>query len=434
MHTTPTIAVAVHDGFYSCGTGAGRSNRAFLQALIAQLHPAIRLAVLPIHLTPASSEHNPQWHQEMHDLVHQAGGQVLPIDNGTAGQRRFAGLHAFQHACASAAETINRHLLPSAGPILIVAFDCPFYGLAAGLAPHARPDLLIVVRSTAALQAPDDGARIVWERDGLHQVVAAGGRIAAISSHMRTHLISDYAIPNAAVLDLPNGLTAEERQHIPAPDTRLLPAAARSAFMLAMGRAVPYKGFDDLLDALTLLQTRAVPYPHVLVAAVTDEPTLSPYQQHLTRQIHDRKLNATLLTRFNPGLRSLLTHPALAAVIVPSRAEPFGRIPLEAFVAGAAPVVATTAGGLAELVTADTGYTARPADPRSLATAISNALAADVAQRTKLRAAGRHLARARYDHDRTVRDVLGRIAPWALNLASASRDTLTPTQPPHQST
>lgn len=116
--------------------------------------------------------------------------------------------------------------------MLIVAFDCPFYGLTAGLAP-------------------------------------------------------------AAVLDLPNGLTAEERRHIPAPDTRLLPAAARPGFMLAMARAVPYKGFDDLLDALTLLQTRGVPYPHVLVAAVTDEPTLSPYQQHLARQIHDRKLNAT---------------------------------------------------------------------------------------------------------------------------------------------
>jgi glycosyltransferase involved in cell wall biosynthesis len=425
MNTTPTIAVALHDGFYSCGTGAGRSNRAFLQTLVAQLHPAVRLAVLPIHLTPTSTEYNPRWHQEMHDLVHQAGGQVLPIDNGTVGQRRFAGLHAFQHACTSAAETINRHLLPSTGPMLIVAFDCPFYGLAAGLAPPARPSLLIVARSTAALQAPDDGARIVWERDGLHQVVAAGGRIAAISAYMRTHLISDYAVPSAAVLDLPNGLTADEWQHIPAPDTRLLPAAARPAFMLAMGRAVPYKGFDDLLDALTLLQTSGVPYPHMLVAAVTDEPKLGPYQQHLARQIHDRKLNVTLLPRFNPGLRSLLTHPALAAVIVPSRAEPYGRIPLEAFIAGAAPVVATTAGGLAELVTADTGYTARPADPRSLATAISNALAADVAQLAKLRAAGRDLARARYNYDRTVRDVLGRVAPWALSLASVGRDTPT---------
>lgn len=417
MHppTTPTVAVALHDGFYSCGTGAGRSNRAFLETLIARLHPAVRLAVLPIRLAPASSEYNPSWHQQMHDLVYQCGGQVLPVDNGTAGHRRFGGLGAFQCACASAAELISRELTPSAGPLLVVAFDCPFYGLAAELPPHTRPDLLVVARSTAALHDPGDQSRVRWERDGLRRLVTAGGRIAAISTHMRTHLVAEYDVPDAAVLDLPNGLTVGDWQHIPAPDTSLLPPAGRRGFMLAMGRAVPYKGFDDLLDALILLQARGVTFPHVVVAAVTDEPELSPYQQHLVRQIHEHSLNATLLPRFDPGLRSLLTHPTLAAVIVPSRAEPFGRIPLESFAAGAAPVVATTAGGLAELVTEHTGYTARPADPLSLANAISRALATDPAQRVKLRAAGRDLARARYDYDSTVCHALGSIAPWSIN-------------------
>ncbi len=88
------------------------------------------------------------------------------------------------------------------------------------------------------------------------------------------------------------------------------------------------------------------------------------YQRHLARRIKAGHLDATLITRFDPALRSLRPHPDLAAVVVPSRAEPFGRIPLEAFVAGAAPVVATTAGGLASLVI--DGYTANPADPPSL--------------------------------------------------------------------
>lgn len=414
MLTTPTLAMALHDGWYSCGTGAGRSNRAFLKTLVEQLHPAVRLAVLPIHLTPASSEYSPRWHQEMHDLIHQADGQVLPVDNGTGGERRFGGLPAFRHACASAAETLNRHIVPSAGPLLIVAFDCPFYGLATSLTPDAGASLLVVARSTGALHEPDSHARIAWERDGLHQVVAAGGRVAAISAHMRDHLISDYALPGTAVVHLPNGLTADEWQHIPAPDTRVLPTAARSGFMLAMGRAVPYKGWDDLLDALTLLQNRGVRYPHVVLAAVTDEPNLSPYQQHLAQQIHARRLNATLLPRFDTRLRSLLTHPALAAVVVPSRAEPFGRIPLEAFVAGAAPVVATTAGGLAELVTDQTGYSAQPADPTSLADALTRALAADPVERARLRAAGRYLALTRYNHDKTVHAFLDDVAPWAI--------------------
>jgi glycosyltransferase involved in cell wall biosynthesis len=415
LPTTPTVAVVIHDGFYSCGTGAGRSNRAFLQALTRRLRPAVRLVVLPIHLIPSSSEYNARWHGQMYDFIHQAGGQVISIDNGTGGHARFGGLDAFRRACDSAARAINERLVPSAGPLLIVAFDCPFYGLASELVPSARPNLMAVARSTAALHTPEDTARIHWEQHGLHQLVATGGRIAAISAHMRVHLTTDYLIPDAAIVNLPNGLTSDDWQHIAAPDTRLLPPAARSGFILAMGRAVPYKGFDDLLDALTLLTTRGLRLPHTVLAAVTDQPTLDPYQRHLAQQIHCRKLDVTLLPRFDPALRSLFTHPALAAIVVPSRCEPFGRIPLEAFVAGAAPVVATTAGGLAELVTDQTGYPAQPANPVSLADALMRALAADPTTRAHLRTAGRQLARTRYDHGKTVHAFLHQIAPWAIN-------------------
>ena len=120
--------------------------------------------------------------------------------------------------------------------------------------------------------------------------------------------------------------------------------------------------------------------------------------------------------------RGLLSHPALAAVIVPSRTEPFGRIPLEAFAAGAAPVVATTAGGLAELVIDGlTGYTAQPRHPASLAAAISRALACDAAGRARLRAASRRLAASRYDHEQAVAAFCAEIAPWAVTTSKQGR-------------
>ncbi|HUK71696.1 MAG TPA: glycosyltransferase [Streptosporangiaceae bacterium] len=178
-----------------------------------------------------------------------------------------------------------------------------------------------------------------------------------------------------------------------------------------MGRAVPYKGFDDLLDALAILKAGGVVTPHAVIAAVTDTPEPTPYQRHLASEIIARRLDATLVTRFNPQLLGLLKHPALTAVVVPSRAEPFGRIPLEAFAAGAAPVVATTAGGLAELVTdGQTGYTARPHDPASLATALRKALACSPAERARMRAAAHLVAATCYNHAR----FLAETAPCAL--------------------
>jgi hypothetical protein len=412
---TPAIAIALHDGFCSFGTGAGSANRAFLTALTQLIGPGVRLVILPVRLVPASAEYSPAWHAEMRALIEAADGEVFPVDNGTGGLVRFGDVAAFQRASASAARVIREEVLPRANQLLIVAFDTPFYGLSGQLPAPARPAVVAVVRSTAALHAPGDSDRVSWDQEGLHATAAAGGWIAAISAHMRQHLAEGYEIPGSTLIDLPDGVTASEWQHAAPPDMSLLPPRARAGFIFAMGRAQPYKGFDDLVDALTLLQSRQVPVPHAVIAAVTEDAEPSAYQRHLARRIASGQLDCTLITRFAPGLRTLLLHPALAAVIVPSRAEPFGRIPLEAFVAGAAPVVATTAGGLAELVIEGrTGYTAEPEDSRSLAAAIYRALSADTATRSRLRVGGRHLAANRFNHDQAVRGFLSAHAPWAI--------------------
>jgi glycosyltransferase involved in cell wall biosynthesis len=411
----PAIAVALHDGFCSFGTGAGSANRAFLTALTQLIAPGVRLVVLPVGLAADSTEYSPAWHAGMRALVQAAGGEVIPVDNGTGGYARFGGAESFRRASASAGRAIADVILPLASPLLIMAFDTPFYGLSGQLPAAARPAVVAVARSTAALHAPGDSARVRWDHDELRATAAAGGRIAAISAHMRRHLAGEYQIPDSALIDLPDGITADEWQHAAPPETSLLPPRARSGFILAMGRAQPYKGFDDLLDALAILRARQLPVPHVLVAAVTENTEPSDYQRHLAQRISAARLDATLITRFDPALRTLLRHPALAAVVVPSRTEPFGRIPLEAFAAGASPVVATTAGGLAELVIdGHTGYTAHAADPPSLATALHRALSADPATRSRLRAAGRQLTATRFSHDQAVREFLSEQAPWAI--------------------
>ncbi|HEV3288122.1 MAG TPA: hypothetical protein VG123_03940, partial [Streptosporangiaceae bacterium] len=323
------VMVALHDGFYGCGTGAGQSNRAFLRVLAGLLAPAVRLVVLPVRLVSSSSEYDPEWHQQTLTILADTSADVVPVDNGTAGLTRFGGLESFRAASASAAASISRRL-PRTSPVLIAAFDVPFFGLAPLLPSQARPSLVNIARATAALQAPRDRERIAWERAGLQATAAAGGHIAATSRHIRDHLTTAYRIPQPAITDLTNGLTRAEQNPGPAQplDTRLLPAAAEHGFLLSFGRAEPYKGFDDLLDALHLLRTSGMRVPHTILAAVTDGPPLTAYQRHLARRIDAGHLDVTLHTTFSLRIRSLLGHPALVGVVVPSRGEPFGRIPL----------------------------------------------------------------------------------------------------------
>lgn len=184
-----------------------------------------------------------------------------------------------------------------------------------------------------------------------------------------------------------------------------------------MGRAQPYKGWDDLLDALALRKNRTPPVPPVLLAAVTEDAGPSVYQQHLARRIEQEGLPVSLRTRFDHRIRDLLAHPLLRAVVVPSQSEPFGRIPLEAFAAGTAPVVATTAGGLAaQVLDGITGYTTPPSDPRGLARALDRALASTAADRARLSQAARDLAFKRHDHEAVLLTTLRNSAPWALNM------------------
>ena len=334
----PAVVVAVHDGFYGCGTGAGASNHAFLRVACGLLDPDVRMIVMPVELKPDSPEYDPHWHAASLEIVTRAGGEVIPVSNGTAGATRFGGLDCFRQASASAAKAITA-AISQAPRSLVVAFDAPFFGLAPLLQDRNAQDTVIVARATAAMHAPGDHERVTWERDGLSALAVSGGHVAATSRHIRKHLSSAYAIPDESIIDLINGLTPEEAPSRSARDCcELLPPGAGRGFLLSYGRAEPYKGFDDLLHALPIVNRTGIRVPHLVLGAVTDEargegtgPGITGYQRHLAVRIERENLDVTLRTRFDPRFRDLLGHPALAAVIVPSRQEPFGRIPLEAY-------------------------------------------------------------------------------------------------------
>ncbi|MEG8179241.1 glycosyltransferase family 4 protein [Nocardia terpenica] len=411
--TTPTIAVALHDGFYGCGTGAGHANRVFLDILTRLVRDDVRLVILPVWLDPTSPEHNPDWHTDTRKLLRHKRTEIHPVDNGTHGQRRFGGLAQFRRLAVTTAHTLTQHVLPTSRPRLVVAFDVPFLGLPPLLPPDVLRDVVLVPRSTAVLHAPSDRERVAWESYGMHTNITHGGKIAAISTHMRRHLTDQYWIPDEALIDLTDGLGPTDWE-LPHPEDLILPVAAHAGFLLSMGRAMPYKGFDDLLDALVLLRDTGFTVPHLVLAAVTDDPQPNPYQNHLGDRIADEHINATLLTRFSPALRGLFAHPALRAVVVPSRAEPFGRIPLEAYAAGACPVISTTAGGLAEHIDHQrTGFATPPDNPTALSEAIRTALTRTVHPGIvdQMRCRATEFARTR-DYSVSVRHFLSDVAPW----------------------
>jgi glycogen synthase len=147
------------------------------------------------------------------------------------------------------------------------------------------------------------------------------------------------------------------------------------------GRLEWEKGVHDLLAALPRLR-RAHPGTRLVVAG------RGVQAQALVEQA--RKLRVRRSVDFVGHLpdRSLVACLAAAdAVVLPSRYEPFGIAALEAAAVGA-PLVASTAGGLAELVIdGSTGLSVTPGDVDGIVTQVRAVLADPAAAARRAKAA-----------------------------------------------
>ncbi|GGP14170.1 glycosyltransferase family 4 protein [Nonomuraea glycinis] len=388
------VVVALQDGFYGASSGSGFSNRDFLIAL-TRLLPPERLVVVSVR--GYSDPIDPCWAAALLRSLREANAQTVLINHCRDDPA---------HGRDLLAEMVT-HAASGADRCLVVGLDRSLLGLTV----DDNMDLLLVPRSTAALTCADL-SETIWERDCLHTAVKSGGRVVAISEYMRQHLRDDYGLPDDALVDMYNGLLLDEES---SENAIPLPGPAEEGFLLALGRPVPDKGFEDLLAALEILRSRRLSVPHLVLAA-TAPGAPTAYQRRLARVIEDSDVDATLITEFNPRIRAWMSSPVLRGIVVPSRREPFGRIPLESFAAGAGPIIATRTGGLPEtVVDGCTGFIAEPRDPASLADAIHRALTVTPLERARLIKAGVALLHERHDYLANIQAALAAVTPWALS-------------------
>ena len=160
---------------------------------------------------------------------------------------------------------------------------------------------------------------------------------------------------------------------------------------------VPHKGQRYLIDAAALV-LRHVPDARFIMAG---EGELRP---QLERQIKEHRLEKhVFLAGFRPDVLSL--HKSFDIFALSSTTEGLGTSLLDAMACGK-PIVATTAGGIPEVVDdGATGLLVPPRDAERLAQAIV-VLLKDAEKRAKFGAAGLARVRDRFSAERMVQDTL----------------------------
>ena len=218
------------------------------------------------------------------------------------------------------------------------------------------------------------------------RLAARTKRVVAISDAVRSYSILVDRIPRDKVIVIPNGV-----------DLTVFRPGARAAHhgiqFMTVGRLVPQKGHDGLIDAFAMLRDVL---PHAALTIVGD----GPLRHALEAQVHAYHLEDRILFQGFRRDRLEAYHQADIAVF-PSRWEGLCIAALEASACGL-PVIGTAVGGLQEaVIDQETGIIVPTGDVGLLAAAMRD-LAEDRPRQLLFGHAGRRHVERKFDINRVV--------------------------------
>lgn len=301
------------------------------------------------------------------------------------------------------AVTRLRFPLPAAHPLAAARFAATAPAAVMGLVRHVRrwrPDVVHVIgagpqsvylavlhawlRARLVFTAQGEltfDAHGVFERsatlrEGLRHMLRHADAVTACSAHVMREL-EDFEVARCPTYVIPNGVEPGDFAGTPS-------SHERAPYVLSVGRLVPQKGVDVLLDAFASDALRGLTL--VLAGDGIERRKLEARAAELGISSRVRFLGFVERSR----LPQLLHGASVFAF--PSRGEPFGIALLEAMAAGV-PSVATAAGGIPEFARdGENALLVPPEDSSALRNAIAR-IAGDPHLGRRLGVGGRQTAR-----------------------------------------
>lgn len=266
---------------------------------------------------------------------------------------------------------------------------------------------LLGVPLVATLHATEAGRHAGWLSSRVSRQVHSvewwlaqrADALITCSRAMRTEVAGLFDRDESDITVLRNGIEPRRWQVSPSEveTVRARFAPRGEPLLLYFGRLEYEKGIHDLIAALPRIR-RAFPGTRLLVAGRGTQENVLVEQARAHRVWRAVRMLGHLPDR---ELAAILA--AVRAVVLPSRYEPFGMVALETAAAGA-PLVASTAGGLGEVVCDGvTGVSFAPGDVPGIASAVRAVLADPASAHVRARAAADRLT-IEFDWDRIAAD------------------------------
>ena len=246
--------------------------------------------------------------------------------------------------------------------------------------------------------------RIAIER----RVVREADRIIAECPQDRADLLRVYGADADRLSMVPCGVDLHEfSPGAKAQARRILGLRDDEFIVLQLGRMVPRKGVDNVIEAIARMD-RTQPMRLLVVGGNSDDADerMTPEIGRLRRLAEAHGVAASVSFIGQRQRDALRQHYVAADVFVSTPwYEPFGITPLEAMACGT-PVIGSNVGGIRySVVDGVTGYLVPPRDPQALAQRLEQ-LRANPALVAALGRAGVHRVRSRFTWDRVARELV----------------------------
>jgi glycogen(starch) synthase len=291
--------------------------------------------------------------------------------------KRFSAILHFLATSPATAIALIRHIHRWQTDIVHVIGAGPPSAYLAGLHPYLRARLVFTAQGELTFDAHRVFERSATLLAGLRRMLRRADAVTACSAFVMRDLekLQDVQAPSYVI---PNGVEPSEF-------TSATPEPDFDPYVLGIGRLVPQKGFDVLIDAFAADEVADL---NLVIAG--DGFERDDLRARATKRGVDCRVHFVGAVD-RPRIARLLRGARVFAL--PSRAEPFGIALLEAMAVGL-PAVATAAGGIPEFARDGTNaLLIQPDNAKALAGAISR-LAFDPELRARVIAGGRATAEA----------------------------------------
>lgn len=189
------------------------------------------------------------------------------------------------------------------------------------------------------------------------QLVFAADQLIVCSDYMKDTVQSIFNAKNVKIAVIPNGMEEPEPERALG---ELFPELKQKKYIFSVGRMVPEKGFDTILETAALVKEKGLDFYFVIAGK---GPMLETYQRAAGEQNLE---NYVAFIGYITDEQKFALISGCELAVFPSLYEPFGIVVLETMVRGKPTIVSNTGGMKGIVQNGQTGLVMEPGDSNGL--------------------------------------------------------------------